>query len=275
MGGALGPALRLDDEPAAGTFISLDVARDADILTLPEASTKHFVASGVKAVGDDLAARDVSMRRASGLYATKLKPGIDAVCAPVIALLALPLCLAIACLLRVTMGRGVLFRQKRVGKDGEVFEVVKFRTMRHDRRQRQQPIDFPDRRTNHKHPDDPRHTSVGRFLRSTSLDELPQLLNVMRGEMSLIGPRPELLDLVEQYPEWLHAAPRRSSGHDRTVAGQRARREVHAGMPRHRPRLRRAGVGLAGPAHCARDTDRCARQTTRRVSAQPLTRTRP
>ena len=205
MGGALGPALRLDDEPAAGTFISLDVARDADILTLPEASTKHFVASGVKAVGDDLAARDVSMRRASGLYATKLKPGIDAVCAPVIALLALPLCLAIACLLRVTMGRGVLFRQKRVGKDGEVFEVVKFRTMRHDRRQRQQPIDFPDRRTNHKHPDDPRHTSVGRFLRSTSLDELPQLLNVMRGEMSLIGPRPELLDLVEQYPEWLHA----------------------------------------------------------------------
>ena len=139
------------------------------------------------------------------MYATRGKPMIDRLAAPVIALLVLPLCVVIALLVRVTMGKGVLFRQTRIGKDGEPFEVVKFRTMRHDRRRSQQPIDIADRRRTHKHPNDPRHTPVGRFLRQTSLDELPQLINVMRGEMSLIGPRPELVALVDEYPDWQHA----------------------------------------------------------------------
>jgi lipopolysaccharide/colanic/teichoic acid biosynthesis glycosyltransferase len=111
----------------------------------------------------------------------------------------------IAAVVRVTMGKGVFFRQERVGKDGRTFEVLKFRTMRHDRRQSQHPIDIADRRRTHKHPNDPRHTRIGRFLRQSSLDELPQLVNVMRGEMSLIGPRPELVALVEKYPDWQHA----------------------------------------------------------------------
>jgi lipopolysaccharide/colanic/teichoic acid biosynthesis glycosyltransferase len=163
--------------------------------------------------GEDITADDVSvtvarhvdLRRSRGLYARYGKPMLDRLLAPVLALLTLPLCLAIAAVVRVTMGRGVLFKQQRVGKDGQTFEVLKFRTMRHDRRTSQRPIDIADRRRTHKHPNDPRHTRVGRFLRQSSLDELPQLVNVMRGEMSLIGPRPELIALVEKYPEWQHA----------------------------------------------------------------------
>ena len=209
MGGAMGPALRLDEnEPSVGQLISLeDAARDAALDTSVRADHAAGLSDALVITATDaiVPPRDVSLRRARGIYATRIKPAMDLVVAPVIAVLALPLCLAIALVVRVTMGKGVLFRQKRVGKDGEPFEVVKFRTMRHDRRQRQQPIGIADRRRTHKHPNDPRHTRVGRFLRQSSLDELPQLLNVMRGEMSLIGPRPELIDLVDKYPDWLRA----------------------------------------------------------------------
>jgi lipopolysaccharide/colanic/teichoic acid biosynthesis glycosyltransferase len=153
----------------------------------------------------DVPSRDVNLRRARGLYATRVKPMIDIVGAPLIGLAVLPLCLMIALAIRLTMGKGVLFRQTRIGKDGQPFEVVKFRTMKHDRRRSQQPIDIADRRRTHKHPNDPRHTPVGRFLRQSSLDELPQLVNVIRGEMSLIGPRPELVALVDEYADWQHA----------------------------------------------------------------------
>ena len=82
-------------------------------------------------------------------------------------------------------GRPVLFRQPRPGRDGEVFELVKFRTMRH-----------PD--ATHV-TDADRLTSVGRFLRSTSLDELPTLWNVLKGDMSLVGPRPLLVEYLPRY----------------------------------------------------------------------------
>jgi lipopolysaccharide/colanic/teichoic acid biosynthesis glycosyltransferase len=200
MGGATGPALRLDDEPTAGGQVIplAGAARSAN-------SESTVRADEVETAPMARAPRRVSLRRARGIYARSIKPAMDRAFAPIIAVLALPLCLVIAAIVRVTMGKGVLFKQMRVGKDGEPFEVVKFRTMRHDRRRAQKPIDIADRRRTHKHPNDPRHTRVGRFLRQSSLDELPQLLNVMRGEMSLIGPRPELVELVEKYPEWQHA----------------------------------------------------------------------
>jgi len=80
--------------------------------------------------------------------------------------------------------------------------IYKFRTMRPDRRQAVLPYSGPDRRVCHETDNDPRHTPLGRFLRKYSLDELPQLWNVLVGDMSLVGPRPELVEVVERYESW-------------------------------------------------------------------------
>jgi lipopolysaccharide/colanic/teichoic acid biosynthesis glycosyltransferase len=91
---------------------------------------------------------------------------------------------------RLRMGKGVIYRQPRVGLGGSTFTMYKFRSMTPDRRKAQVPFDGVDRRTCHKRDDDPRHTSLGRFIRKSRLDELPQLVNVLQGDMSLVGPRP-------------------------------------------------------------------------------------
>jgi lipopolysaccharide/colanic/teichoic acid biosynthesis glycosyltransferase len=115
------------------------------------------------------------------------------------------LTLAAAAVIRRTMGAPVILRQERVGKAGAVFTIYKFRTMQPDRRVRDLPGFGDERRQTHKHPNDPRLTPVGRFLRKWSLDELPQFWNVVRGEMSLVGPRPEMPKIVAGYEPWQHA----------------------------------------------------------------------
>lgn len=98
------------------------------------------------------------------------------------------LLLTVAALVRVKIGAPVLFRQQRPGLNGHVFEVLKFRTMT-DRRDGQGVL----------LPDSDRLTPFARWLRSTSLDELPELINVVRGEMSLVGPRPLLVEYLDLY----------------------------------------------------------------------------
>jgi lipopolysaccharide/colanic/teichoic acid biosynthesis glycosyltransferase len=141
--------------------------------------------------------------RPAGPYVRFAKPMIDRAVAVVALVLAAVPMLAIAGVVAVSMGRPVLFRQRRVGLDGVEFDVLKFRTMRPDRRSQRLDV-IHDRRCTHKSDDDPRHTLIGRFLRRASLDELPQLLNVLRGEMSIVGPRPELVEVVGRYPPGLH-----------------------------------------------------------------------
>ena len=124
---------------------------------------------------------------------------LDVVVAGIGLVVLLPLLLALALMVRVNLGPGgVIYRQQRVGRDGRPFEIYKFRSMLPDRRRQYQPFVGRDRRITHKSDSDPRHTRFGRFIRAHSLDELPQLLNVVKGDMSLVGPRPELVDVASR-----------------------------------------------------------------------------
>lgn len=137
-------------------------------------------------------------------YERFAKPLIDRVAGIVLSIVTLPLLMVVVPLIWATMGFPAIFKQRRVGRFGEEFTVYKLRTMRHDRRVTEADFTGPDRRVNHKSPADPRHTPLGRFLRKWSIDEIPQLWNVALGQMSLIGPRPELPYLVARYEQWQH-----------------------------------------------------------------------
>jgi lipopolysaccharide/colanic/teichoic acid biosynthesis glycosyltransferase len=115
--------------------------------------------------------------------------------------------LAVGIAVAVRLGSPVLLRQPRVGKGGREFRVYKFRTMTPDRRTGADAAGEwggECRRIRHKSPDDPRLVPLGRFLRAWSLDELPQLFNVVLGDMSLVGPRPEMVAIVKRYEDWQH-----------------------------------------------------------------------
>jgi undecaprenyl phosphate N,N'-diacetylbacillosamine 1-phosphate transferase len=132
----------------------------------------------------------VSMPGADGVYARRVKPLLDRAGAAAALVVLSPVLAILAVAVVVDSGRPVFFRQPRLGRDGRPFRMVKFRTMRAGA-----PAAFLPDGSTLVEAADPRVTRVGRILRETSLDELPQLINVLRGEMSLVGPRP---DLVEQ-----------------------------------------------------------------------------
>jgi lipopolysaccharide/colanic/teichoic acid biosynthesis glycosyltransferase len=115
-----------------------------------------------------------------------------------------PFWFAIAVGIKLDSPGPVFFRQERVGKDGKVFTVFKFRSMYQDAEERLEKLRAHNEADGplFKMKDDPRRTRVGRFIRKTSLDETPQLINVLRGEMSIVGPRPGLPSEVAQYQEW-------------------------------------------------------------------------
>jgi len=137
-------------------------------------------------------------------YERLFKPALDRVLGTVLLVVFSPVIAIVAVVVRLNLGRPILFRQTRVGRDEEPFALHKFRTMRPDRRNHPSAYRGADRRKTHKHPDDPRLTRVGRTLRKWSLDELPQLWDVVIGRLSLVGPRPELVSIVERYEPWQH-----------------------------------------------------------------------
>ncbi len=108
---------------------------------------------------------------------------------------ALPILVFISILIKFDTPGPILFRQERIGKEGKPFFIYKFRTMHHD---------VPDSQNSPTGKDDARLTNIGKLLRRSSLDELPQLINVLLGDMSLVGPRPEMRFIVENEYNDIH-----------------------------------------------------------------------
>ncbi len=130
-----------------------------------------------------------------------LKRTFDVVVAALALLLTMPIMLIAAVAIKLDSKGSVLFRQVRVGKDGEPFQMIKFRSMVHDAEALRSDLEDLNERTGplFKMGADPRITRMGRVLRTTSIDELPQFWNVLRGEMSVVGPRPALPSEVEHW----------------------------------------------------------------------------
>ena len=122
------------------------------------------------------------------MYAHLLKPLLDFLLALVLLLLFAPLILVVSIMVFISMGSPVLFKQERPGKDENIFTIYKFRTMNNSVNAKGELLE-----------DKQRLTFIGKFLRSMSLDELPQLFNILKGEMSFIGPRPLLKEYLPLY----------------------------------------------------------------------------
>jgi exopolysaccharide biosynthesis polyprenyl glycosylphosphotransferase len=135
-----------------------------------------------------------------------IKRAIDVIGALVLIPLCLPVFAAVALLIRLDSPGSVFFLQERMGYRGRTFRIIKFRTMRERRAVEGKP---EDRESTKTRADDDRITRIGRFLRTTRLDELPQIVNVLRGEMSIIGPRPEACALSAWYDAELPFYPYR------------------------------------------------------------------
>ena len=135
-----------------------------------------------------------------------IKRLIDIICS-FMGLLALsPLFIIIAIIIKFTSKGPVFFSQKRVGKYGREFDMYKFRSMVVNAEELKEKLANQNEMSGpmFKMKDDPRVTKVGKFIRKTSIDELPQLWNVLKGDMSLVGPRPSLPKEVAQFEDWMH-----------------------------------------------------------------------
>lgn len=182
-------ALPFEALPRLGGLVSgLDSAA-VDIKVVPDVERFVSLRSGI----EEFDGLPVISLRATPLQGWNrvMKRAMDVALGTVALLVAAPLLVTIALLVKLTSRGPVLFSQERMGLDGRVFRVWKFRTMRTDAEDATGPVWAVA--------DDPRRTLIGGVLRRLSLDELPQLLNVLRGEMSLVGPRPERPVFIEEF----------------------------------------------------------------------------
>ena len=129
-------------------------------------------------------------KRKKGIYERYFKRPMDFVLSLLGIIVLSPLMLIIALLVRFKLGRPVIFKQERPGWNERIFTLYKFRTMTDEKGENGELL-----------PDELRLTKFGKFLRSTSLDELPELFNILKGEMSIVGPRPLLVDYLPLYNE--------------------------------------------------------------------------
>lgn len=137
-------------------------------------------------------------------YQRMVKRALDLIVGAILLVLVAPLMALIAVLIKLDSKGPAIFKQERVSENCKLFQMYKFRSMVPDAEERLDKVltQTEDGKIIHKVENDPRVTRLGRFLRRTSLDELPQLFNVLKGEMSLVGPRPEMPWLVDRYEPW-------------------------------------------------------------------------
>ena len=154
--------------------------------------TKLYVSKTDFSYMNDTATR-TSVERLSSFYAKRGKYLFDFVASFFLILIFSPLMILIAILIKLSSRGPVFFSHKRVGLNSKLFVILKFRSLY---------IDTPSYSEKPDSTEDVRITSIGKWIRKTSLDELPQLFNVIKGEMSLVGPRPEMPFLAENYEPW-------------------------------------------------------------------------
>lgn len=180
------------EHPKADDALTLDVDDDGDASSRSASAWRHWFVVKV-------AAKSVPSRQ---LYATYIKRCLDVLVSATVLLLLLPLMVLVALAIRVDSPGPALFRQTRIGRQNQPFRIYKFRTMTHSESDLFVLVRDADGTLRHKVRHDPRVTRVGHWLRRTSIDELPQLVNILLGQMSLVGPRPELPQIVEAYESW-------------------------------------------------------------------------
>jgi len=171
--------------------VAESVRYNQDVFLVPETYEISMHRSSVSQIGDvPVFALE---RYRLGAFDRIVKRAFDLVLGLIGLIVSAPITLLVAAAIKLDDGGPVFYRQVRVGRRGRPFQIVKFRTMKTDAEDATGPV-FAQR-------NDPRTTRIGKFLRSTRLDELPQLLNVVHGTMSLVGPRPERPEFVEQFQQ--------------------------------------------------------------------------
>jgi exopolysaccharide biosynthesis polyprenyl glycosylphosphotransferase len=177
------------DERALIGAVRTEQCQRADLLVVPRMHHFHTQTG----LADHIGSIPIMRIRNPNLHgpARLVKRAFDIVVAVAALIMLLPTLVLVALVVRLDGGPGVIFRQVRVGRDGKRFELLKFRTMR--------PADSFESETKWSVATDSRIGPIGRFLRCTSIDELPQLWNILRGDMTLVGPRPERPHFVELF----------------------------------------------------------------------------
>ena len=192
-------ALPPEDHALMEKIVNNGVRRNVKVRIIPDSFAYPYSNLNIQEY-DGLAMIDVRQPSLDAMH-RGLKRFIDISFALALIIIDLPLMIPIVIMIRMTSKGPAIFRQTRLGKDGEPFEMMKFRSMYVDAPELREKLIRRNEASGamFKMKEDPRITSFGRFIRRTSLDELPQLFNILRGDMRLVGPRPPLPDEVGRY----------------------------------------------------------------------------
>ena len=134
-----------------------------------------------------------------------VKRTIDIICSLIGLIVLMPILVVVAIIIKIESKGPIIFAQARVGKYGKIFKMYKFRSMVSNAEELKEKLAKENERKGpmFKIKNDPRITKVGKFIRKTSIDELPQLVNILKGDMSIVGPRPSLQNEVKEFEDWM------------------------------------------------------------------------